>query len=90
MQRGLPKDYPAKEEGIRLPTGATPPTPAATSDEVVPKPFFVVKTKNETKQKVFINVCGSHKVVTRARLLLLFLLMLKITILHDDYVGYAL
>lgn len=73
MQRGLPKDYPAKEEGIKLPMGATPPTPAATSDEVVPKPFFVVKTKNETKQKVFINVCGSHKVFTRATLVFCFI-----------------
>jgi hypothetical protein len=47
---------------ITIPSTATKGATDRTSDELVPKPFFVVKTKNEKKQKVFINVCGSHKV----------------------------
>jgi hypothetical protein len=47
---------------ITIPSAATKGATDRTSDELVPKPFFVVKTKNEKKQKVFINVCGSHKV----------------------------
>jgi hypothetical protein len=47
---------------ITIPSTATKGATDRTSDELVPKPFFVVKTKNEKKQKVFINVCGSHKI----------------------------
>ncbi len=50
---------------ITIPSTATKGATDRTSDELVPKPFFVVKTKNEKKQKVFINVCGSHKVCIR-------------------------
>lgn len=67
MQSGLPKDYPTDgpiDEAMKIPSHATQPALAPTSDEIIPKPFFVLKTKNEKQQKVFINVCGSHKIGT--------------------------
>lgn len=65
MQNNLPPDCPKDcpiNEGLKIPSHATKPEPAPTSNEIVPKPFFVLKTKNEKQQKVFINLCGSHKV----------------------------
>lgn len=61
MQNGLPKDCPI-DEGLKIPSHATQPGPAPKSDEVIPKPFFVLKTKNEKQQRVYVNMCGSHKV----------------------------
>ena len=67
MQKSLPPDCPKDcpiNEALKIPSHATQPGPASTSDEIIPKPFFVLKTKNELQQKVFINVCGSSKVTT--------------------------
>jgi hypothetical protein len=65
MQNSLPTDCPKDrpiEENLKMPSSATQPGHAPKSDEIIPKPFFVLKTKNEKQQKVFINICGSHKV----------------------------
>ncbi|KAG0630529.1 hypothetical protein M758_1G185200 [Ceratodon purpureus] len=67
MQNSLPTDRPNDcpiDEDLKIPSHATQPGPAPTSDEIIPKPFFVLKTKNEKRQKVYINICGSHKVTT--------------------------
>lgn len=84
MQSGLPKDYPTDgpiDEAMKIPSHATQPALAPTSDEIIPKPFFVLKTKNEKQQKVFINVCGSHKVTV-------FTLGLTIAFLSSDQVAF--
>lgn len=76
MQNSLPNDYPISE-GLKIPSVGTQPGPAPSSDEVIPKPFFVLKTKNEIQQRVYINICGSHKVISTSQLMLFTIRLLS-------------
>eukprot|EP00249_Psilotum_nudum_P001675 c14307_g1_i1 orf=1-615(+) len=49
------------EENIRFP-GKESSHIKTRSQEIALEPFFVVKTSDEKKQKVFINICGSSKI----------------------------
>lgn len=60
----LPEDVPQELQDLlkNVKKQKGQPTNDVESEDVVPEPFFVVKTTDDAGQKVFINMCGSPKI----------------------------